>query len=389
MSRRKRVALLIETSSSYGRGLLEGVVRFMRVRDDWSVFLELRDLAAQPPTWLDSWDGDGVLSRVTTPAVRAAAEAAGVPLVDLTDRRPDAEGPAIRSDDAAIGRAAADHLLERGFRSLGVCGFDGEAWAARRERAFAARVLEAHGPDAECPAYRSPWPGPDAPTWEEDQARIGDWLTKLEPPFAVFCVNDPRGHQVLTACGELGLDVPEEAAVLGVDNDELLCRVGPVSMSSVRPNTEAIGYRAAERLDALMRGEAPGGGDPCETVPPLGVVLRQSTDVVAIEDPRIASALRYIRQNAGDGITVEDVVKATGVSRSTLERQVRRHLGRTPQEEIRSVQVDRVRDLLLTTDLPADQIAGLAGFKHAEYMHVVFRRVTGQTPGAFRKSSQS
>ena len=195
--------------------------------------------------------------------------------------------------------------------------------------------------------------------------------------------NDIRGQNVLDACLKLELSVPEQVAVLGVDNDELLCNICSPPLSSVVPSAEAVGYRAAEVLSEMMDGNDV--AVTTELIEPLDVAVRQSTDVVAIDDRNLAEALRYIRENACDGISVDDVVRQSSQSRSTLERQVRRYLGRTPQEEIRYVQVKRVKELLLSTELPAETIAGICGFRNPEYLHVVFKRVTGKTTREFRQ----
>ena len=381
---KRHVALIIETSSIYGRDLLAGIVRYMRMHDQWSVFLEQRDLFKQPPTWLDDWHGHGIISRATTSRLIDAISNTGVPFVELTDRKGATELPQVRSNDAAIGRMGAEHLLERGFERFGFCGYTGEAWSKRREDAFVELVHEKSSEP--CSLYHSPWQGRAARNWEDEQQCIVDWLCTLTPPFAVMACNDIRGQQVIDVCSKLGLAVPEQAVVIGVDNDELLCRVCSPPLSSVIPNAETVGFRAAEVLAGLMNGEPP--ASEVQLVEPLGVATRQSTDVVAIDDRDIAAALRYIREHACRGLTVEEVIRNNPVSRSTLERQVRKYLGRTPQAEIRFVQVKRVRELLISTELSAEQIADLCGFEHPEYLHVVFKRVTGMTIGAFRKQAK-
>ncbi len=381
---KRHVALIIETSSIYGRDLLAGIVRYMRMHDQWSVFLEQRDLFKQPPTWLNDWQGHGIISRATTSRLIDAISKTGVPFVELTDRKGTAELPQVRSNDAAIGRMGAEHLQERGFERFGFCGYTGEAWSKRREDAFVEIVREKSSEPSSL--YHSAWQGRAARNWEDEQQCIVDWLRTLTPPFAVMACNDIRGQQVIDACSKLGLAVPEQVVVIGVDNDELLCRVCSPPLSSVIPNAETVGFRAAEVLAGLMNGEPP--ASEVQLVEPLGVATRQSTDVVAIDDRDIAAALRYIREHACRGLTVEEVIRNNPVSRSTLERQVRKYLGRTPQAEIRFVQVKRVRELLISTELSAEQIADLCGFEHPEYLHVVFKRVTGMTIGAFRKQAK-
>ena len=381
---KRHVALIIETSSNYGRDLLAGIVRYMRMHDRWSVFLEQRDLFKQPPRWLNKWQGDGIISRATTPRLLDAISDTGVPFVELTDRKGDVEFSQIRSDDAAIGKMGAEHLLERGFKRFGYCGYKGEAWSKRREESFVKTIDQRSS--GSCSLYNSTWQGRGARNWEDEQRCIIEWLQTLTPPFAVMACNDIRGRQIIDACSELDLAVPEQVVVVGVDDDELLCRMCSPPLSSVIPNAQAVGFRAAEVLASLMDGKSP--ASEVQLIEPLGVATRQSTDVVAIDDHDIAAALRYIREYACRGITVAEVVRDNSVSRSTLERQVRKYLGRTPQEEIRFVQIKRARELLISTDLSAEQIAPLCGFEHPEYLHVVFKRVTGTTIGVFRKQAK-
>ena len=376
------VALIIETSSVYGRDLMSGIVRFMRMHDEWSVYLEQRDLWKQPPAWLGDWRGDGIISRATTPRLLEAVERNGVPLVEVTDRRGDGELPQVRSDDHAIGSFGAEHLLERGYRRFGFCGFKKEAWSERRENAFKDAVGRlGHN----CTVYNSVWQGKAAREWENEQEHIVEWLGRFEPPFAIMACNDVRGQHVIDACSKLGLSVPEQVAVLGVDNDDLLCRLCSPPLSSVIPNASAVGFRAAEMLASLMSGK--GFESELQLIPPLGVATRQSTDVVAIEDRDVAEALSYIREHACRGVSVSEVVKQCNISRSTLERQIRKYLGRTPQEEIRRVQIKRSQELILTTDLSAEQIAVLCGFEYPEYFYTVFKRISGMTTREFRKQA--
>ncbi len=378
---KRHVALIVETSSGYGRNLLSGIVRFMRMHDEWSVFLEQRDLWNRPPSWLHQWQGDGIISRATTPWLTEAVKKTGVPLVEVTDRKGDSEFPQVRSDDEAIGRLGAEHLLERGFERFGFCGFQQEAWSKRREDGFV-RTIEART-DGPCSLFHSAWHGRSARSWEAEQKAIARWLEGLEQPLAIMACNDVRGQQVVDVCSNLNLAVPEQVAVVGVDNDDLLCRVCSPPLSSVIPNAERVGFQAAEVLAGLMRGQA--FEDRVQKVEPLGVATRQSTDVVAIDDAQVAKALRFIREHACRGLSVAEVVRACAISRSTLERQVRKYLGRTPQEEIRQVQIKRAQELLVSSKLSGEQIAELCGFEYPEYFYTVFKRVAGLTTTAFRK----
>ncbi|WP_430453157.1 XylR family transcriptional regulator [Rhodopirellula europaea] len=373
------VALMVETATVYGREVLSGIMRFMRTQEDWSVFLEQRDLLTSPPSWLNDWQGDGIISRGSTDEMIEAAVRRNIPVVELNDRS-EVDKAHVRSDDAKIGEMAARHLMERGFQHFAFCGFDFEAWSQRRQEAFVRTIQQEGG---QCDAFNSPWMNLARP-WEEDQQAIAEWLQSLPKPCGIFTCNDLRGQHVLAVCSTLELTVPEEVAVIGVDNDELLCQFCQPPLSSVIPNAEAVGFLAAERLSRWIKGES--HHETQQVVAPTGVATRLSTDVVAIDHPEVASALAYIRQHACEGLTVDEVLQNVAVSRSTLERQLRRYLGRTPQQEIRNVQLKRVRELLVTTEMAAEQIAYRAGFDHPEYMHYVFKRDLGITPGQYRQS---
>lgn len=188
---KRHVALIVETSSVYGRDLLSGIVRFMRMHDDWSVFLEQRDLWKKPPAWLNEWQGDGIISRATTPKLLEAVSRTDVPLVEVTDRRGDTDWPQVRSDDAAIGRMAAAHLLERGFRRFGFCGFKGEAWSRRREGAFVKTIRSIT--DMPCLCFNSSWHGP---TPQEEIRHV-----QIKRAKELLLTTDLSAERIATLCG--------------------------------------------------------------------------------------------------------------------------------------------------------------------------------------------
>jgi LacI family transcriptional regulator len=194
---------------------------------------------------------------------------------------------------------------------------------------------------------------------------------------------DIRGREVLDVCRQLGVSVPDQVAVIGVDNDELICDLADPPLSSVIPDTERTGYEAARLLDLLMAGQAE--LPLAHLIKPKGIAVRSSTDVLATDDIEVSIALRFIRAHALDGIKVEDVLRAVAVSRRVLESRFERLLGRTPHEEITRVQIERVKELLTETDLPLATIADRAGYKHVEYMSVVFKRETGIPPSQYRE----
>jgi LacI family transcriptional regulator len=382
MKRRPHVALIVETSSAYGRLVLRGITRYVRTHHPWSIFLEQRALTTRPPGWLEGWRGDGIISRATDRRLAETLARSSARVVDLTDRRGETGFPLIRSDDEAIGRLGAEHLLGRGFRTLAFCGFERESWSSRRHAAFAAAARAA---GASCAHFATPWFVADT-SWEDAQGDLTDWLRSLPVPVGVMACNDVRGQHVIDACARIGLAVPEEVAVLGVDDDEVLCELCDPPLSSVIANPERVGYLAAELLDALMAGARTPA--QVQVVEPLGIATRQSTDVTAIDDPEIAVAVKLIREDACKGLTVDDLLARVPLSRSILERRLRKHLGLSPMGLIRQTQIKRIRQLLAETDLPLERIGPLAGFKHVEHMCVVFKREVGQTPGSYRRQSR-
>lgn len=380
---RRRVALIVETTSAYGRRILRGIRRYVHTHQSWSIFLEHRALSTHPPRWLANWGGDGIISRTTTQEFAEATARSHIPMVDLTDRFESFGQPQVWSDDRAIAQLGADHLRERGFKRFAYCGFSRESWSARRRSEFAAIVSRIGG---ECLVYESPWFGEDAHPWEVEQERIVAWLATLPRPVGIMACNDLRGQHVLEACRTLGLAVPEEVAVVGVDDEEEVCELCEPPLSSILPNAELIGYKAAELLDGLMAG-ARGEPDRLD-VPPLGVATRQSTDILAIDDPDVAAAVHYIREHACQGAVVDDVLAHVPISRSILERRFRQILDCSPQGLIRRMQLKRVKQLLIDTELPLIQVSQMAGFKHLEHMCAVFKREIGESPGVFRRKTR-
>jgi LacI family transcriptional regulator len=380
MAERPRVALDVETSLVYGRQILDGVSRYLRANRPWSIYLEQHGLGSDLPGLLKRWNGDGIITRQATPESAQLVRRRRLAAIDLGDISPNTGLFRIGSAHGAIGRMAATHLLERGFEKFACCGFAHEHWSERRRDGFVAEIGHA---GFECSVYESPRAG--LQVWKQDQTRLLEWLRSLPKPVGVFATNDLRGQHVLDACAQADIAVPEQAAVIGVDNDELLCGLCNPPLTSIIPDPERIGYEAAGWLDRMMQGETPTVGEV--EIPPQGVAVRQSSDVFAVSDPTIAAALRFIRERACDGVTVQQVLDHISVSRSWLERNFRKLLNRSPQAEIRNVQLKRCKELLRTTTLSLEKIARLTGFEHPEYMNVVFKREIGETPGRFRNYS--
>lgn len=375
MRRRKAVALLIETSNAYARGILSGIMAYVRQHKPWSISLPELGRGDTPPRWLSRWKGDGIIARIETKEIARAVARTRLPVVDVSAGRYIKTVPWVETDDEAIARAAVDHLLERGFRRLAYCGEPRFNWSRGRSEHFRRLVAKA---GAEGHVYEA--------AGTTDRRDLAAWVRRLPKPVGVMACYDIKAQQLLDVCRELGIAVPEEVAVLGVDNDPLLCSLTTPPLSSVIPNTHRTGYEAAALLERLMGGDrvAPSA----HLIPPIGVETRQSTDVLAIGDRDIAGAVRFIREHACDGATIADLLKAVPLSRRVLEARYRKATGRTPHEDLVRFRIDRVKQLLSETDHSLERIAALAGFDHPEYMSVAFKRETGQTPGAFRAGAR-
>lgn len=374
----RKVALLIETSNRYGRDLLYGVRDWMQQGERWAIRFTEQARLAPLPGWLREWEGDGIIARVDSPRIAAALRRTGLPVVDVSAERDASEFPRVSVDNAAVARLAAEHLAARGFRNFAYFGDAQFLWSRERGREFRRRAAESGRSCAEFAVRtRGVRPGSDA-----EIRAMADWLVDQPRPLGVFACYDGRARHVLEACQLRGWAVPDEIAVLGVDNDEVLCELCTPPLSSVQPNARRTGFEAAELLSRMMRGEKP--GRLTRRVEPVRVVERQSTDTVAVADVKVAAAVRFIREQVGDGIDVGDVLRAVPMSRTLLERKFQAALGRSPHREILQQRIARARHLLAESEVSIAVVAELAGFGDASYLSVVFRRETGESPRAYR-----
>ncbi|MBI1312881.1 helix-turn-helix domain-containing protein [bacterium] len=382
--RRRSVALLIETSNAYARGLLEGIVSYTRTHDSWSIYLPEQERGARPPDWLTHSRIDGIIARIETDEIAATIREHNVPTVDVSAARRVPDIPWVETDDAEIARLAVGHLLERGFRSLAYCGEPDFNWSEWRREHFE-RIATEHG--CKCHVFQSvPRNSPDY-AWQSEQKRMAAWVRRLPKPTGVLACYDIKAQQLLDVCRGIDIAVPEKLAVLGVDDDSLLCNLCDPPLSSIAPDAHKTGYTAASLLDQLMSGTPP--PDEAFLIPPLGIETRLSTDTLAVDDPDIAAALHFIRENACSGINVSDVVRQTSVSRRVLESRFNKLLGRSPHAEITRLRIDRIKRLLVETDLPLSAIAARTGYRHVEYLSVAFRNAVGIPPTEHRRRSAS
>ncbi len=383
MKQRKSVALLIETSNAYARGLLEGIVEYQKRHDAWSISLPEQERGAEPPSWIKKWRGDGIIARIENDAIACVLAKLKIPVVDLSSARRIESIPLVETDDDAIAKLALDHLRERGYRQFAFCGLEEFAWSRFREKHF---VDACRNQEMPCHVYRSRSNIQGSRSLVPlEKKRLAKWLLKLPKPIGLFAAYDIQAQIVLDVCRSHSIPVPEQIAVLGVDNDPLLCNLSTPSLSSVIPNAIGAGMLAAELLEQLMSNDKT--VSPGKLLAPLGIAQRQSTDVTAVDDPLIAQAMQFIRENACNGINVEDVLRTVPLSRRLFESRFRKATGKTPHEMITQRRLSRVELLLRDTDLSQEEIARRCGFEYAEYMNTLFRKQHGISPGVYRKNS--
>jgi LacI family transcriptional regulator len=381
MARMRSVAVLIETSRAYGRGLIRGVAQYNREHGQWAIYFEPHGLDEPPPTWLKNWKGDGILARVPNRAVANAVLKTGLPVVDLRGALTGLPMASIGVNNRMVAQLAFDHLAERGLRYFAFCGLPRGEYIRMDERCdHFMHLAEAAG--FSCEVFQASRPRGRRKTWDEEQKTLAKWIKSLRKPIGIMACNDDRGLNLLDACRRAGAIVPEQVAVISVDNDEYLCNLSMPPMSSIDIAAQAIGYEAASILDGMMDG----GPLPYGTrlIPPGGIIIRQSTEVLATEDPAVIQAVKLIRARACQRIRVADVTQHVAMSRVALEQRLKAVLGRTIHQEIRRVQVESVKELLADRALSLKQIARRCGFKYPQYMATVFRQVTGQTLSQFR-----
>jgi LacI family transcriptional regulator len=377
LSQSPKVILLIESSRASGRALLRGIASYSHQVGPWSFYWEPGGLEKAWPM-LESLDADGIILRDGDKLEEVLSF--GIPAVVVGHSKREVPGLAnVITDSPAIGHMAADHLLDCGFRHFAYCGYEHTQWSQLRAEAFTQTIRE-RGYPTNC--YNAPAES-DPVSWTRERQSMARWLQSLPKPLGLMACNDDRGQQVIEACHIAGLRIPDEVAVLGTDNDEVVCGLSGPPMSSVAINFDRAGYDAAQCLHRMMSGQK---RLPSKiSVPPTHVVTRRSTDILATEDPFVAKSLRFIRDHPRQDVSVGDVARAAGLSRRALEKRFRRMIGRSILKEIRRVRVDQIARLLVETNLPIVEIAELSGYSNVQHFARYFRAERNTTPLAFRR----
>lgn len=377
-----RVLLIFDPRIEETAAILHGITEIGHQVGPWAYFFDDEARAAVDRGWLCENDWAGVISRHTTPMLVETCRERRIPLVDLNDSPANHGITKIRPANPSIGRIGAEHLLNGGFRNFAFCGYDNTNWSQERCAGFTQAIKQA---GFTCLVHNTSYPGVLSPEWDRSEAqKLTEWFKQLPLPTAIMTCHDMRALQVLAAANNAGLRVPEDVAILGVNNDTIRCELATPPLSSVATSPTVAGRKAAELLARIMAGD-----ETAKTeirIEPDGVVVRRSSDMLAVPDKGVAAALRFIREHACDGINVDQVLPHAAMSRAQIEKKFREYLGRSPQAEIRRVQVLKIRQLLAETELPLKHIAELTGFEYMEYMSYVFKRAVGMSPGAYRRS---
>ena len=371
--RQNRVLLAL---AYYEHRMHLGAVRYAR-EANWILDTRMAHYGTPP----EYWEGEGILTVVLPdrPDLVRYLRKKKVPIVGLTADLEDVVTVQVVLDNFRMGQLAAEHLIERGFRNLAFYKCTDYTDIQNREAGFASAV-DAAGLDYRCLDWH-------AVSGKNPRLELMGWLTRqlrdLPKPAAIMAQSDHRAYSLVNACEVAGLSIPEEVALVGVDNDEYTCEFAPVPITSVDSNREELAYRGAVVLDRLMRGR-PVPSEPI-VVPPIGLVVRRSSDILAIEHPEVSHALSFIWQHFRQRIGVDDVVAATAISRGGLYRAFEKHVGRTIREELEHKRIEHAQRLLLTTSDKVSHIARQCGFSSGEQFCRAFARTIKMTPSQFRR----
>jgi LacI family transcriptional regulator len=382
-SPRKRTVLLALTLTHLG--FYRGAIRYA-ADHGWHLVADAIYTASVPL----GWKGDGILSFVGYRQDLANyIKSATIPVVEISSVRRDLGLPCVGEDNEEIGRNAAAHLLERNFKHF--------AWAPFWEDVVNEERYEGFANLIQCAGFQCERLPPLNTQRSKSRRNQMDWTARrswlvqkfrsFEYPVGIFCYNDYVAADIIGICLDSHIHVPEQIAVIGVDDDPIVAACVPIPISSVRHDMEGMAYHAAELLDRLMDGEAP--SMERVRVRPKGVATRQSTDILAIQNPVVLKGIRFIRENFAQGdLSVERVVAASDVSRRTLEKAFRVELNRSILDEIIRTRISQAKHLLEATDFSVADIAARSGFANLNHFFRVFRRQTLMSPRSYRVERQ-
>ena len=376
----KTVGLLIETSREYGRELLKGVAEYAQERREWL----LRLLAPSDLSRCGALDGfDGIITRTADERTSDILTSAGIPVVDAFCQQVRRGVSGVDCDHASIARTAAGFFLDRGFTSFAFCGFGGTAFSDARCAAFSSAVSEA---GFACETFSDAEPPGDDIVFAERAdpprrpALLRRWLKSLPPQTALFCANDIRAYQVTLIARDAGLRIPSDIAILGVDNDTVLCSFAPTPISSIDPNARGVGRAAAQLLDAAIETPAAKDVHSVHRVRPGRLVERASTEHHPVEPPWLADLLVFIDRNLSRPLAAADVIAQAGRSHTTVEKAFRATFGESVGHYIMRLKMGEAKRLLAKGCLSGKEVAANIGIASPQYFCRLFRAFFGHSP---------
>ncbi|MGS0741708.1 XylR family transcriptional regulator [Glaciimonas sp. GG7] len=383
-----RIALLFNGNKIYDREIITGIAGYLSsTRVSWNLFLEEDFLCRLPG--IERWQGDGIIANFDDPAICEALSRSRVPVVAVGGSYEDEncyppEIPYVASDNFKIMKLAYDHLIEAGlvrFACFSLPEAPANRWAQEREKAFCQFMQR----DKLVPEiYRGQ--SNDAASWDEAVEQQIKWLHSLPKPVGIIAVNDARARQLLQACTIAGIAVPEQVALIGIDNDPLGRMLTRISLSSVIQGSAEMGRTAAHLLHQMLNGVRGVGLSATRVlVPPTGINVLASSQHEGLHNPHVMQARHFIRQYACQGIKTEQVADYVGISRSSLESHFRQEFGRSVHDEILRCKLDAAKTILVHEPGNIAEIAVRCGFTSVQYLHAVFKRELDCTPREYKE----
>lgn len=383
----KRIAVLVESSRASGRGLIEGISAYATTREDWLLYYHEGTFDLHLSDWLERWQGDGIITRITSEEQAQLITARGIPVVDLMGGVPRSGISTVHSDNIAIAESATDFFLRAGFSDFAYCGYPGIPFSDVRQETFEKAAISIGASVISYQSGRHDSNILERESWHSSQEEdLAQWLKSLKKPAAIFACNDIRALQIAGACRLYDIRVPEDVIILGVDNDRLICGMNTPALSSIEPDHSRQGWRGAEVLQHLL--ESSNSVTTREAIAPKAIIERPSTDMIVFANPIVAAAVRLIRKKGSESMSAEQIASALEVSRSLLDRSFKNEIGHTVSDEIRRIRLHRISHMLRYTDATIGEIANETGFSTDANLAKFFKSVTGSNPGAYRKSTQ-
>ncbi|MDC0936675.1 XylR family transcriptional regulator [Pirellulales bacterium] len=379
-SNNRRVALLIDTSMSWGVRIIKGIHQFAQEEGKWLFHVEPRG-RYEAMSIPQGWTGEGIIARINRQELADEIAASGIPAVNVSWY--DFSGPNVARctvDERETGRMAAEYFLGAGFHHFGYCGPRHRPGYQDLLAEEYRDVLQVAG--YSCESYRAQTESPNTIPWDEQLASLVAWLSLLPRPTAILCWSAAGGRQVTEACHYAGIRVPDDVAVLGGENDDLMNEISDPPLSTIDQPGERVGLEAARILSRMMRGE-PKPEEPT-LLSPTRVIVRHSSDILAVDNQVVRTALRLIHEQAREGVNVAGIISQMHIARRALEQRFIQHLGRTPAAEIRRVRIEVAKQLLVETELNMGEIARKCGFREQDLFSRTFRRALGMTPSHYR-----